>query len=137
VPSDVKYVSAASCPSELKCLAVTASSGAIGVVVTSDGGALWHGLPFPQGVSALSVSCPTARDCVAVGSNAVLAAGRIATTSNGGASWVLPPVPGNGARLYGVTCPSAKVCMAVGTSEGGLVLTTTNGGASWRAHTVF
>jgi hypothetical protein len=88
----------------------------------------WHGkawkivpVPVPRPVQAGAgvlhgVSCPSAAECVAVGSYLTAA---LAETWNG-KSWthVTPPSPHGtsafGAELSGISCPTTKNCVAVG-----------------------
>ena len=68
-----------------------------------------------------AVSCPSATQCVAVGSYLDSSgnpdAGPLVEVSNG-SGWTVPStpkVPGGG--LMGISCPSASACVAVGTID--------------------
>jgi photosystem II stability/assembly factor-like uncharacterized protein len=85
----------------------------------------------PAGVEA--VSCTSASDCVAVGSNEQETAGLVATTTDGGATWTTQNIPNVGA-LNAVSCSSNLTCTAVGSDETdtyGVVLGTSDGGTTW------
>ena len=100
--------------------------------------------PFPSG-SFASVTCPSVKDCVAVGVTAELATGVVIATTDGGATWVDQTASVGVTSLNSVSCPSTKDCVAVGASQTGVVgesqtgvavVATTDGGASWVAQTV-
>lgn len=78
--------------------------------------------------SALSsVSCPTATDCIAVGSTGI-GSPPLAEHWNG-TSWTLQTTAGLGS-LASVSCTAANFCMAVG-SSGGAMLAETRNGTAW------
>ena len=116
------------CVSTRSCVAV----GERGDTLTSaDGGTTWRGTVAPGDDEALqSVSCGSPSHCVAVGQGSSND-GVIATTSDGGATWVSSYSAG--LFLYGVSCPSAKRCVVVGTDgSAGLIVATSDGGTTWR-----
>jgi photosystem II stability/assembly factor-like uncharacterized protein len=96
-------------------------------VVTSDGGRRFTVVPFPKGESILSVSCPTASHCVAVGlyDNADIRTGpdldhgMLMTSDDGGLTWQRHAWP----KGYGpgpfpdVTCADASHCAMIGFVE--------------------
>ncbi|HTZ07693.1 MAG TPA: IPT/TIG domain-containing protein [Acidimicrobiales bacterium] len=95
-----------------------------------------------DGSSLSAISCPTASECVAVGSDAAGDA-VVEETTDAGGRWVADTHGVTGLGLDAVSCPDAGHCVAVGgTSEGGIiapsnaVLVTTDGGATWRSSTV-
>ncbi len=105
------------------------------IVATTDGGVRWVSQKLPSAVngSVLGISCTSARDCVAVGSEDSPvsigdgSAGLTLVTSNGGATWQAEPlVPNNG--FQSVSCTSTTRCWAVLINS---VVFTTNAGASW------
>jgi hypothetical protein len=88
---------------------------------------------FPANVLPDAISCPTATDCVAVGSNGADGPA-VVVTSDGGATWASEPVPAGAGQLNAVDCTSAEDCTAVGgVGLGGssLVFETDDGGTSW------
>lgn len=138
-------VAAISCPSAVECVAAgtagslvpEGSQQAAYVVRTDDGGAAWQALALPAGTPLLqSVSCPTARRCLAVGGR------RILLSDSHGRRWRQQAAPAPARRLVSVTCSTATRCVAVGTevahpavgggSTGPLALVTGDGGARWQ-----
>jgi photosystem II stability/assembly factor-like uncharacterized protein len=134
-------------------------------VVTSDGGRRFTVVPFPEGESIQSVTCPTASHCVAVGLHSKvdprngpdLDHGVLLTSDDGGLTWRQRAWP-NG---YGpgvspdVTCADASHCAMIGFverngTEGDQVGSTSgkdavqytviafssDGGATWTASTL-
>lgn len=107
----------------------------------------WH----PQSVGAtspLQLICPTERTCISSGvdlgvdQNSLPAQQNDVQVSNdGGASWRVAEVPGDGVYFNGFTCPSSTTCMTVGAENdfthcpscGGppSLYATTDGGATW------
>jgi hypothetical protein len=114
-------------------------------VTTSDGGAHWTYEPGPPGLIYASVlSCPGPATCFVGGSAAVIdpngdyATAAVATTFDGGSSWVTQLVY-NGKRdssystsaVGSMTCPTAADCLAVGLGIWG----TTDSGHAWSLRT--
>ena len=119
------------CASAVACVAVGSTSGSTGNGPLAE---LWNGVvwsiratPSPVGATMGqldAVSCPSPRDCVAVGgfTNSVL--GSIGNLSMplaevwDGATWSLQRMPSpdgaSGSWLNGVSCTSATACTAVG-----------------------
>jgi RHS repeat-associated protein len=100
-------------------LAQTSLRGArlAGAISDETGGTTWAavgGLPTSPSTfaSLVSISCPAAQVCVAVGDTNAGAAAVLETT-NGGASWSEPSVSST-YPLLGVSCSSASDCVAVG-----------------------
>lgn len=84
------------------------------------------------GVTALySVSCPSAADCMVVGSLGQTFV--ILTTTDGGSTWTTHQVPSED-EFHAIACANDLDCTAVGGNEGaggaGVVLVTTDGGAT-------
>jgi hypothetical protein len=117
-------LSAVSCPSATECVAVGSyldSSGKpdAGPLVEASNGSGWtvQSTPKVSGGGLMGVSCPSASECVAVGT--IDRAGSSAPLAElwNGASWsVLPGASGPGSQgtLEGVSCSSSTSCMAVG-----------------------
>jgi photosystem II stability/assembly factor-like uncharacterized protein len=94
-------------------------------------------VPTPGGASIgaggfNSVSCTTAKICVAVGGDSTLL-GVVATSSNGGSSWTPGTLDSGEPEMNSVDCWNSSDCVAVGQ---GATLTTTSGGTSWTSRTV-
>jgi photosystem II stability/assembly factor-like uncharacterized protein len=112
------------------CVAV--GNGAA-VATSADGGATWT--PRKTGISNQlnGVSCPTARQCVAVGGSWD-EDGIVLITADGGATWTRR-LANNRYELDGISCPTPRRCVAVGHgSADGIVLTSADGGATWAGH---
>jgi hypothetical protein len=126
----------------LKVLALSLFVAGLGVV--SSGPAVtaaalnWH-IGHLTDNDIYSVACPTATECLGVGSygdnppEAVI----LATTS-GGAKWVNQTLPANVTKaffrsLVGMSCPTSTVCFSIGStsSAGVIVLSTRNTGSLW------
>ena len=122
-PGSSSLVGAVSCPSSRNCYAVgqytPRGSLAWTPLIEHWDGSQWfqQTAPVPHGTSygSLSdVSCPTAKFCVAAGTDG---AGALIERWNGhGWSASVPPSSPS-AMLYGVSCPSAASCFAVGTDS--------------------
>lgn len=67
---------------------------------------------------------------VAASSSPALTHGRIAVTTDGGATWTTQTPPPGTPGLSGVACPSTRTCYAVG-GVNHAVEATTDGGATW------
>lgn len=78
------------------------------------------------GSSYLGVSCSSAQECVAVGSNGN--GGSVSTTNNGGATWTPGTLASGEPVLESVNCVSLSQCVAVGQ---GVSVRTNDGGATW------
>lgn len=96
---------------------------------TSTGGSgsiwRWYEQNLPAGTNALAdVSCVAGGFCLAVKNSVV-------STSDGGATWKLMPMPSikSGDYLAAVSCVTSTVCWTA--SFYGLVFKTTDGGRSW------
>jgi hypothetical protein len=136
--SDVGQILSLDCATAVTCRGLAASSGPptssgfglgtnLHFVVTSDGGGSFTAVPFPDGASIQSVSCPTASRCVAVGwySNFTprmgpdLDHGVLLTSDDGGMTWQQRAWPhGYGpAPIPDVTCSDASHCAMIGFIE--------------------
>jgi hypothetical protein len=121
-------LSAVSCPSVTKCVAVGSyldSSGDpdAGPLVEVSNGSGWtvQSTPKVSGGGLMGVSCPSTSECVAVGT--IDSAGSSAPLAElwNGTSWSVlrgAAGPGSHGGLDGISCSSAAACMAVG---GGLM----------------
>ena len=110
-PRTGSSLSGLSCTSPANCIAVGGYTNAAGRQMKTLG-EQWNGTSWQvlttmnpgSGNSLSSVSCPTAANCVAVGSG-------LAEQWNG-STWQALPAPSAG--LVSVSCPAASSCLAVG-----------------------
>jgi len=101
---------------------------------------------LPASVQSLAaVSCATALHCWAVGSSVTTSATPsgpvIVTSTDGGATWRLQPLPSGIGYLADIACATPRACAAVGQAGGtgvgpGVILTTTDGGTAWTSQAV-
>jgi hypothetical protein len=126
-------LAAVSCSRPGACTAVGSDAG--GVLVMREGAGGWaiQNAPNPDGAIAPSitalgltaVSCPTANECVAVGSYTTPGGSTAAFAELwNGKSWSLQPTPktdsDTSTSLSVITCPSRANCVAAGTQTVGL-----------------
>jgi photosystem II stability/assembly factor-like uncharacterized protein len=124
-------LAAVDCPVATGCEAVGETTLKTGMVLSSsDQGSTWTQQKLPNGIGPLSsISCASARSCVAVGGITVI------TTSDGGTSWSVQLLKAQ--NLNAVSCPSVTVCVAAGVfpsgsgCDEGVTYITTNGGRTW------
>lgn len=93
------------------------------------------GHPTPSaGDSLLSVSCPTASACLAVGSATGANRPVALVSGDGGARWHPGKLPVSSGQLTAVSCATRQACLAVGQGQGGapVVVSTANAGRSWQ-----
>ena len=118
-----------SCQPATTCIAVGSAYSSTGVQATLAerwNGTKWSILATPSlagtDFAQLSgVSCPSATECIAVGSEH--SGGTFGTTtalaeSWDGTAWTIQPTPNGGVSLSGVSCTSAIACTAVGSANG-------------------
>jgi titin len=145
--TNANHILGVSCPTDTTCVAVGFALNAGGVrrVLTEvRQGATWSVVTAPNlsttANSLAAVSCPSATNCVAVGS--AFNGSKLVTLIEAwdGTSWsIMPsPTPGTvGGELVGVSCASVASCVAVGDyiDATGVVrtLVLTWSGSSWTA----
>lgn len=129
----VVVLGSVSCSSADACTAVGSVHANAAAVRTGAGVPVaerWNGrswaveaMPIPARTSSwqLTVSCPGARACFAVGNSSVGSARPVPLAERwNGHRWLIQPIPpaapGAGGLLYDVACASAGACMAVGDS---------------------
>ncbi len=141
---DDSALSAISCNSTTTCVAVgntTATSPqatspqAAVVVRTSDAGQTWTAPSSPvleNSGALMSVSCPDAAHCFAVGS--VQNGGALVLgSSDGGQTWVSRALSIDNGWLNSIDCPTRDNCWAAGTATTLALVGTANAGAAWAA----
>jgi len=95
------------CASGSSCIAIDAHGGS-----ARWDGTIWRSDPMPQ--PALAVSCPTSRDCVAVGGSGLPGAPPAAERWDGTA-WTAMEVAGPASTTFtDVACSAVRNCIAVG-----------------------
>jgi hypothetical protein len=121
VPAGTTDVTAVSCPAPGTCTALAVVSGRV-TTLTGGPGSTWSAggaLPATVG-TATGLSCTTARRCWATVLSPVdagHAAGGVAATTDGGATWVLQTVPPGTGALEGIDCtPSTGTTTATSTT---------------------
>lgn len=119
------------------------TTGTSSVVITRDQGHNWSSYPLPDPFvpdSPEGLACPTASNCVVVGSTAYSLDATAATawSVTGGESWDTGKIPGGFHRVNAVTCTSrACIALANGPGKGGhplgpsVSITTTTAGRTW------
>lgn len=107
-----------SCTDDSNCYATANDK----LMVTHNGGATWTSITLGTTANLLSISCPAAGDCFAVGWPH-----QVYKTTDAGATWtyLAPPLSGADDTLVGVSCAAATSCVTVGTA--GLILSTADG----------
>ena len=134
-PSGTGQLGAVSCATARRCWAVGVAgpnpappSGTTVIAATTDGGISWKAQHVAGGsIPQLSaISCPTATECMAVGSNgaSLPGSGVVVTTSDGGVTWSPAASPQNALALESVICASPFDCTAV----------VSDGTSTWSAH---
>jgi len=135
-PSGTSELGALSCATARRCWAVgiagpnaSPSSSATVIDATTNGGHTWKAQHVAGGSTPQlsGVSCPTATECVAVGSNgaSLPGSGVVITTSDAGATWSAAGSPQNALVVSSVTCASPVDCTAI----------VSDGTSTWSAHT--
>ena len=100
------------------------------IVATTNGGISWKAQYVAGGSTPQlsSVSCPTATECMAVGSNgaSLPGSGVIVTTDDAGVAWSPATAPMEALTVTSVTCASATDCTAI----------VSDGTSTWSAHSI-
>ena len=104
------------------------AAGITVIVATTNGGMSWKAQHVAGGSTPQlsGVSCPTATDCIAVGSNgaSLPGSGVVVTTTDAGRTWAPATSPTNALAVTSVACTSTSSCTAI-VSDGTL---------TWSAH---
>jgi photosystem II stability/assembly factor-like uncharacterized protein len=139
LPAGVGQILSLDCVTATTCRGLASASGkamspgfgmlfsGMHFVVTTDGGRRFTVVPFPEGASIQSVTCPTASHCVAIGMHSSsnprtgpdLDHGVLLTSDNGGITWQKHAWPkGYGPGVFpDVTCVDASHCAMIGFVE--------------------
>ncbi len=97
------------------CLAVGSAGNEAGVIAGAGEADRWTVRLQELGSTWTSLSCPSVRECIAVGSLVDFPMGaEIAATLDGGASWVQRRLPAGVLGILGVDCPTPRRCFATG-----------------------
>jgi photosystem II stability/assembly factor-like uncharacterized protein len=160
LPAGPSQIFRLSCPTTTTCVGLATASAIfktfipfppyVGTrfLITTDGGARFTASASPPGESMFSLSCPTARDCVAVGTRDrdrsaryVNEPGVVAITHDGGASWSSGTLPQNQGLFPPITCVDTSHCYTLGQFvavrfQGSFfpasdLLASTDGGRTW------
>jgi len=127
VPPDAGVLRSAACPSTTSCLAAGSTSTTVSDVVPAkgellrsrDGGHTWSASARTAPVEdTYGLACPSAELCAMVGTYWVgypaAAAGAVAQSGDGGATFRLSEAAYIPTTLAGLSCPDTTVCVAVG-----------------------
>ena len=143
-PAGTGQLSAVACANAERCWAVgvagatsSATLPATVIIATKDGGKKWRaqavrGSVIPQ---LSGISCPTTRDCIAVGSTGASVPGSDVayTTSDGGAIWSPATAPPGALDMTNVQCASVSDCTAIMSTGSVLAAAhTADFGQSWQ-----
>jgi BNR/Asp-box repeat len=161
LPAGPSQIFQLSCPTTTTCVGLATASAIIKgaflyppymgtrFLITTDGGASFAASASPPGESMFNLSCPTARDCVAIGARDrdrygyVNEPGVVAISHDGGATWSSRTLPQNQGGLFPpLTCVDASHCYTLGAyvavrysggswSPGSDLLATADGGRTW------
>ena len=128
LPSGLGSLGTVSCATATDCLATFFAADGQGseVLASTDGGASWSSVPasgLPEGV-VLSTTCPAAAQCWAAGVThaqvsaeaMTIEAGAtplLASTSNGGQTWLSTAAPDGVSLVASLSCPSTTKCYAL------------------------
>ena len=133
-PAGTGLLGAVSCASTRRCWAVGVAgpnppaTGATVIVATTNGGSSWKAQRIGGGSTPQlsGVSCPTATECMAVGSNgaSLPGSGVVVTTGDAGTTWSPAAAPMNALAVTSVECASPSDCTVI-VSDGTL---------TWSAH---
>ncbi len=140
VPSASGSVTALTCETGGRCLAILETAGANpSLLASTDGGQTWrHGAHLPSAMGHFNGLWCWGTHCVAVGTNSHGSA-LTAASVNYGSTWSTSRPPTIVSAVYDVACPTAKKCYAVGygrTISYGKILVSTTGGTSWKLSSV-
>jgi photosystem II stability/assembly factor-like uncharacterized protein len=124
-PDGTGDLAAVSCADKRRCWAVGVAGpdttpppgGATVIAATTNGGVSWKSQHVSGGgIPDLSgVSCPSATECMAVGSNGspTPGGGIVVTTSDAGAVWNPATTPASALNVMSVSCASPADCLAI------------------------
>ena len=138
------FVGGLACSTATRCTAialphlVTAGSGDIMSLTTSDGGQSWNEARLPAGFTGIpdGLTCTNEGDCVVVGSDMGFPGGDAAAaySRDGGATWTSSTVPSGTGDVHALSC-TGSFCIASSLRSASpterSILTSSDGGASW------
>ena len=123
-PAGTGELGAVSCATARRCWAVGVAGptprrhpgGPTVIVATTNGGQTWKAQHVTGGSTPQlsGVSCPTADDCIAVGSNgaSLPGSGVVLATTDGGATWSPVAAPPGALTVTTVLCSTVSDCLA-------------------------
>lgn len=161
LPAGPSQIFQLSCPTATTCVGLATASAIINgamffppyvgtrFLITHDGGAHFTVSASPPAASMFTLSCPTARDCVAVGTRDrdrtaryANEPGVVAITHDGGTTWSSGTLPQNQGDFPPLRCVDVSHCYTLGQyvavrynagsySPGSDLLVSTDGGRTW------
>jgi photosystem II stability/assembly factor-like uncharacterized protein len=94
----------------------------VSLYVSTDVGSTWSVLPMPQGFHPTSsLACGGIADCAAGGTYDAKSV--LVSTSDGGHSFVITPLPAGDGTFYSLSCPSAQTCVGLAATSADLTQT--------------
>ena len=143
VPAVVQSLSAISCPTARRCLAVRhATASAAAVVATRDGGVTWVLAHSPAGALDITgVQCTPAGGCLALATDGSVYS--TASSNDYGETWTSGgDLPATLAGAGGLSCQSTQDCLVAGYAQttpgsgAGALASSTDGGETWTSVTL-
>lgn len=126
-PASVGSLQTVACPTASECIVTEirkASATRTGAILrTANAGRSWSMTVLRRAAALAGLSCPSAKECYAVGSSPTGGRSMLISTKNGGRTWKRKVLT---AGLTSITCASPVRCVALGF---GLIMSTTDGGA--------
>ncbi len=124
-PAGTGELGAVSCANARRCWAVGVAgpnpapvgTSAVVIVATANGGKSWKSQQVTGGTTPQlsGISCPTATECMAVGSNgaSLPGSGVVVTTTDGGTTWSPTMSPQNALSVTSVACAGPTDCTVI------------------------
>jgi hypothetical protein len=144
-PAGAAAVTAIDCTSKRDCIALATDGMTYWSAFSTNGGATWvrgGNLPSAMTTAPDGLTCTSAQLCLAAGYSPTkpgAGAGAIASTADGGATWVAVTLPTGVGLIRGLSCADTT-CVAVGTTStattgfvpgSGQLLTSADDGGTW------
>jgi hypothetical protein len=133
------------CPTEQTCIASGVDLGVDqnslprqqnDIEVSNDGGATWRVAEVPpDGAYFSGFTCPSSTTCMTVGvlpnEGSAAPPPSLYTTTDGGATWTVRPIPGVVWETAALACWTTASCIVVGQAEGFAAYVTNDAGQAW------